>query len=131
MHVASSCNLVDTLAPAEIIPTTLSLITSSAFFPFDTDRANDAEKAQFAQESIIPEFLTGSEDQVTEEQNARGQPYIRVRLGSRFYDVRDANYFTSTFIKVLPYGLGGPVPINKDQKNELKEFDEKPFGLQT
>ncbi|KAI1097077.1 hypothetical protein F4804DRAFT_352725 [Jackrogersella minutella] len=148
---------------------TLSMLTSSAFFTFREDQADDAQKALFVQQSLQTELqkdqpstqhtqepgiseqlssITSSvpnsaQDTVpasndgnttygiTEHKTTKGQPYLKVSLGNRFMDVRDPHYFASTFIKILPYGWGGPVASNSDQRRQMEENSETNFGLKT
>lgn len=106
--------------------------TSSGFFDLAGEMANDAEKARFVQESLRTEFSGGqaNHEDITEK-TRDGQPYFEVKLGSQFLDPRDPDFFASTFVQILPYGLGGPLARDAEETEELEAHREKNFGLQT
>ncbi|KAI2462794.1 hypothetical protein F4781DRAFT_441758 [Annulohypoxylon bovei var. microspora] len=110
-------------------------ITSSGFFPEQADQANDAEKVQFVLESIRSEFRQPFSDEVQGgsiiPESIDGKPYVRVSLGNRFLSTQNPHYFASVFLKLFPYGWGGPVASDLDQRQELDRHNETNFGLKT
>ncbi|KAI1432792.1 hypothetical protein GGR50DRAFT_696677 [Xylaria sp. CBS 124048] len=94
---------------SEIQPNTLTMLTSSGFFLSGQDEVNNAEKIRYVQAGI------------------EGQPYVYVTFGTEFLDCRDPNYFPLTFIKIFPYGLGGPVSTRANSFSEKDFENEKNF----
>ncbi|XDG06036.1 hypothetical protein ABKA04_005651 [Annulohypoxylon sp. FPYF3050] len=123
----------------ELHPPIVSSTTSSGFFRLDTDQADDAQKTCFLQQSMNSESGQHQNDGEASDEDGphisaesiNGQPYVRVQRGNRYLSIRDPYYFESIFIKLFPYGVGGPFATNSDQRRELEKNGEKNFSIQT
>ncbi|KAM4061844.1 PIF1-like helicase [Hirsutella rhossiliensis] len=102
---------------------TVNEVTSSGMFALDgPPDVADVDKLRFACDSVRQGAADdGTGPRTWVESSARGQPghvdgpepFIHVRRGDEFADSFEASFFAKTFPTLLPFGVGGPRPVEE------------------
>ncbi|XP_044715322.1 PIF1-like helicase domain-containing protein [Hirsutella rhossiliensis] len=102
---------------------TINEVTSSGIFALDgPPDVADVDKLRFACDVVREGAGDGGTGPRTWVQtSARGQlghadgsePHIRIRRGDEFADSFEASFFAKTFPTLLPFGVGGPRPVEE------------------
>ncbi|KAM4064217.1 AAA domain-containing protein [Hirsutella rhossiliensis] len=103
---------------------TINEVTSSGMFALDgPPDVADVDKLRFACDAVREGAGDdgGAGPRTWVETSARGQPghadgsepYIGVRRGDDFADSFEASFFAKTFPTLLPFGVGGPRPVEE------------------
>ncbi|KAI1483554.1 hypothetical protein F4774DRAFT_97654 [Daldinia eschscholtzii] len=112
----------------------LSVMTSSGFFDMAGGKSNDIQKIGLLREAVLRENLLRENvtrpGEAFSEEIIDGKLYVKVFFGKQYLSILDPHYFASIFIKLLPYGWGGPVATDEAQKEELKRFKKTNFSVQ-
>ncbi|KAM4061443.1 PIF1-like helicase [Hirsutella rhossiliensis] len=102
---------------------TINEVTSSGMFALDgPPDVADVDKLRFAYDAVREGAADGGTGPRTwVETSARGQPghadgsepYIHIRRADEFADSLEACFFAKTFPTLLPFGIGGPRPVEE------------------